>query len=376
MSTIPNTVQPWPRTSSRDRPNAAKTPGFSTTITGATTAQMVIRKSPGTIRRRKPEGDPEAGKEPCAEERQDRRRHPREDLTHRGVERPVARVLHRVDERALQPRRADHGRREPEQREQHGRPVVVRRDRGDEERVDEVDRREDEERDEEEPEEEAREQGPRLVQDGADTHAGDPTAPVPGPQGARRQSAASSRLTWVSAFPSRARFVRSLSQPLAPDGCGRGTATDSSQQEALPDRVRQPPDAEEPLGRHRADGDDEPGREQLQLCVAPRPAERLLGLGRPAIAATARARARVAPGDRRAVEAREELLLLEREPPSERPSCATLPRATGRRLDAARREPEEVGALSRVALEDGPRRRSGSPPRGRGGSGGSGAGGR
>src|SRR5688500_9740056 len=34
---------------------------------------------------------------------------------------------------------------------------------------------------------------------------------------------ASSRRTWTSALPSRARFVGSLSQPLAPEGWGSGT---------------------------------------------------------------------------------------------------------------------------------------------------------
>lgn len=36
---------------------------------------------------------------------------------------------------------------------------------------------------------------------------------------------ASSRRTWVSAFPSRWRFVVSLSQPLAPEGWGSGITT-------------------------------------------------------------------------------------------------------------------------------------------------------
>ena len=49
-STIaPNTAHPSPRTSSRLRPNASITPRRSTTIDGATTAQIVIRIRPGTI---------------------------------------------------------------------------------------------------------------------------------------------------------------------------------------------------------------------------------------------------------------------------------------------------------------------------------------
>src|SRR5918994_1203808 len=45
---------------------------------------------------------------------------------------------------------------------------------------------------------------------------------------------ASPRRTWVNAFPRRARFAWSLSQPLAPDGCGSGITIASSRMKLLP----------------------------------------------------------------------------------------------------------------------------------------------
>ena len=50
----PNTFQPLPLTSSRERPSDSKTPARSITITGATTAKIVSRYRPGTISRMKP----------------------------------------------------------------------------------------------------------------------------------------------------------------------------------------------------------------------------------------------------------------------------------------------------------------------------------
>jgi hypothetical protein len=93
----------------------------------------------------------------------------------------------------------------------------------------------------------------------------------------------------------------------------------------------------------------------LQLGLTPRGAERFFDGSRSAIAASTGARSRVAAGDRRAVEAREELVLFELEPPSERPARSTLPGTTRRRLYASGCESEEIGALTGVALEDGSR---------------------
>ena len=52
--TTPNTVHPWPRTSSRDRPNASPTPFSSSTITGTIRHHQVRRIRPGTISRISP----------------------------------------------------------------------------------------------------------------------------------------------------------------------------------------------------------------------------------------------------------------------------------------------------------------------------------
>ena len=49
-----NTCQPWPFTSFRLRSSESITPLRSITTTGAASAQIVIRKSPGTIRRTNP----------------------------------------------------------------------------------------------------------------------------------------------------------------------------------------------------------------------------------------------------------------------------------------------------------------------------------
>jgi len=48
-TSVPNTCQPWPRTSSRLRPNEASAPDRSMMMTGTITAQMVIRNRPGTM---------------------------------------------------------------------------------------------------------------------------------------------------------------------------------------------------------------------------------------------------------------------------------------------------------------------------------------
>ena len=53
-TSVPNTCQPWPRTSSRLRPKDASAPDRSMTITGMITAQIVIRIRPGTMIRMSP----------------------------------------------------------------------------------------------------------------------------------------------------------------------------------------------------------------------------------------------------------------------------------------------------------------------------------
>ena len=71
---VQKTGQPLPRTSSRERPKAAKTPLRSITITGAITAQIVIRKSPGAISSDEADPDPDPGEQPGADQRQQHRR--------------------------------------------------------------------------------------------------------------------------------------------------------------------------------------------------------------------------------------------------------------------------------------------------------------
>ena len=103
----------------------------------------------------------------------------------------------------------------------------------------------------------------------------------------------SSRFTCVSAFPSRARFAGSFSQPLAPEGCGSGITIASPCSVALADRLGQRRDAEQPPQREPADGDDQVRAQQLELPVAPELAEVLLARRRRAVAA---ARRRDGPG--------------------------------------------------------------------------------
>ncbi len=75
--------------------------------------------------------------------------------------------------------------------------------------------------------------------------------------------------TRAAARSSRSRFARSLSQPLAPDGCGSGTT-------GVPPRSKRSPtygvsdrDPEQLFQREPADGDDETRLQQLELPLAP-----------------------------------------------------------------------------------------------------------
>ncbi len=121
--------------------------------------------------------------------------------------------------------------------------------------------------------------------------------------------------------------------------------------EALADRLAEAPDAEQLRRRRQPDRDDERGLQQAQLRLPPRGAERLLRGRRPPVAATARARAGKAAGDRGAVEQVEKRLLVEAKPAAQRPAGPALPRSSRLGLDAAGREAEKVRALPRPALE-------------------------
>ena len=54
ITSVPNTCQPWPRTSARLRPKDASAPTPSITMTGTITAQIVIRYKPGAMIRASP----------------------------------------------------------------------------------------------------------------------------------------------------------------------------------------------------------------------------------------------------------------------------------------------------------------------------------
>ena len=190
-------------------------------MTGAIDGPDRHQEEAGDDEQDEPGDDPQTGEQTGDEQGEDRRRDAPEHLAEGGVEGPVARVLDRVDEGALEPRGADHGGCETEEREPERGAAVVRVDRLDDEREQEVDDGEHDEREHEEPEEEPREERPGFVENGADAHAA-----ILCDLGVAA-TRTSSRRTCVSALPRRARFVASLSQPLAPDGCGSGIATAS-----------------------------------------------------------------------------------------------------------------------------------------------------
>ena len=127
--------------------------------------------------------------------------------------------------------------------------------------------------------------------------------------------------------------------------------------------------AEQPARREAADGDDETGLQQAELFVPPALAEPLLLRRRRSVAAPGGGPARIAARDRRAVERRVELVLVQLEPAAQRlarpaaprPALLSLddPRAPARRGTRAApsrgRSPEATRAGSR------PRRRRGTP---------------
>src|SRR5262249_54460940 len=86
--------------------------------------------------------------------------------------------------------------------------------------------------------------------------------------------------------------------------------------------------------------------------VAPEGAQLLLRRRRCAVAAARRRLARVAAGDRGAVEGGVELVLVELKPAAESPAGAAAPRHPFHTLDLPGRPAEPIGALSRVRLHD------------------------
>src|SRR5439155_24924331 len=97
--------------------------------------------------------------------------------------------------------------------------------------------------------------------------------------------------------------------------------------------------------REAADRDDERRADDRELPFAPKGAEVLLLRRRRAVAAARRRLARVTAGDRGAVEGLVELVLLQPEPPAQRPAGAAPPRPSLEAFLDARRLAEEVGAL-------------------------------
>src|SRR5918992_2578139 len=125
--------------------------------------------------------------------------------------------------------------------------------------------------------------------------------------------------------------------------------------EGLADAVCQRPDPEQLLRCEDPDRHDQSGVQQAKLPLAPEPAELLLARRGSAVAAARRRPAGVAAHDRGAVEEPVEAVLVELKPLPERLAGATTPRPPLDRFHRSRRLAEDVGALARPALENGPR---------------------
>ena len=110
----PKTFQPLPRTSSRLRENDSPAERCSRTITGMITAQIVIRKRPGTMRRMSPIVIASPARMPATATGDEVLAGAREGLADARVRAAVADVGDRLDERALQPEEADDGDEEAE----------------------------------------------------------------------------------------------------------------------------------------------------------------------------------------------------------------------------------------------------------------------
>ena len=123
----PKTCQPLPRTSSRLRPSAAKTPGFSTTTTGEDTAQIVRMMRPGTMNRISPTTTEMPTTNPTRISGTMTRGDRAEQLADAGVHLPVLHVLHRAHDHA----RVPGGRHQPDEArdEPPGGAVVEQRQR-------------------------------------------------------------------------------------------------------------------------------------------------------------------------------------------------------------------------------------------------------
>src|SRR5687768_6990412 len=95
--------------------------------------------------------------------------------------------------------------------------------------------------------------------------------------------------------------------------------------EAPANAARQTRDPEQAADRKTSHRDDELRADDLELPVAPERAQLALARRRRAIAAAGGWAARIATGDRGAVEGRVELVLLQLEPATQRSACTATP---------------------------------------------------
>ena len=121
------------------------------------------------------------------------------------------------------------------------------------------------------------------------------------------------------------------------------------------DARREPADPQQPPDREPAHGNDQPRTDDLELPLAPEPAQRLFVRRRRTVAASRGRPSWIAAGDGRAVERLVELVLLEREPAPQRLTRAAAPRPPFLALDDSRRLAVHVRALAGVDVPDRPR---------------------
>jgi hypothetical protein len=143
----------------------------------------------------------------------------------------------------------------------------------------------------------------------------------------------------------------SLSQPLAPEGCGERNQDRVVHEVALADALRERARAEQRVGCEAADGDDQLWTEEPELVLAPAGAEAPFGRCRRAVAAAA-GPARITPCDGGAIEGRVEGVLVELEPAPQRPPCTAAPGRALLTLDDPGRLTVEVRALRALAVHD------------------------
>src|SRR5207247_6950439 len=124
---------------------------------------------------------------------------------------------------------------------------------------------------------------------------------------------------------------------------------------AAADARREPADPEQAFDRQPTDGDDQRGAQELELPLMPEGPQLPLARCRRAVAAPGRRTSRIAARDRRTVERRVELLLLELEPATQCLAGTAAPGAALLALDDPRCLPVHIGALPGVDVAHGQR---------------------